>query len=273
MKSYSNKTASLIKNPIIVFCILTAIYLCVQIAYVTEAISVDLFYIDFLMLFCAQLIIALVAFYSVKKRLKSSRRNNCIAFLRGAFVYGSPIILFCLLFLIPTSKNVITEKQSVGTLLYQFLACLGIGITEELLFRVLLIEGLFDVMGENSRRDSDISNRTKTYSALLSSVVFGVWHITNIFLIEITLPDTLAQILYTFFIGILLSAIYLKTHSISAVVILHTMLDFAAINELQYSVVNRLTDLLSKGLPSPIAFALPYLPFAAIGIFILQRKK
>lgn len=99
------------------------------------------------------------------------------------------------------------------------LLCAGVGLYEEALFRVLLLGGLLSRHG--GTRNGVVA------SVLVSSVAFGAAHVAlSASLDPITLAQMLLKTAQAAFIGLLLGAVYVRTHSLLGVVALHALGDF-----------------------------------------------
>ncbi len=133
-------------------------------------------------------------------------------------------LLFCLLPLCVAVVNFPFSALASGSAsvthperipLFLFL-CLTIGVTEELLFRGLLHRALRDVF--KKKRFGDV------YAVLLSSAVFGLWHLVNL-LEGAGVGPTLMQVGYTFLLGAMFAVVYDRTENIWLSVLLHTLFD------------------------------------------------
>ena len=96
------------------------------------------------------------------------------------------------------------------------LSCALIGITEELLFRGLLHDSL---------KHAFMKYRCGYILAvLLSSAIFGLWHLVNLFF-GAGVGATLLQVGYTFLLGTMFAVTLDKTRNIWFCVFLHTLFD------------------------------------------------
>lgn len=96
----------------------------------------------------------------------------------------------------------------------------GIALVEEIVFRGVLLFLLVDIFK---------NNKLKYFlSALISSVVFALFHITNIFA-GMDIGSVLLQVLYTFLIGGMLSIVALKTKNIWMGVFIHAAFNFGGL--------------------------------------------
>ena len=93
------------------------------------------------------------------------------------------------------------------------------GFLEELLFRGLFLTSM---MRKSTGRDRIVT------ALLVSSVVFGLMHGTNI-LSGANVGSSILQVFGTFFVGIALGALYLRTGSLWPCMIVHTLFDIFAI--------------------------------------------
>ena len=97
---------------------------------------------------------------------------------------------------------------------------IGIAILEELIFRgvlMVLMEDLFK------------NHRHKYFlSALVCSLVFSLFHLTNLFM-GADIGGTLLQCVYTFLIGGMLSVTLIKTKNIWLCMLIHAIFDFGGL--------------------------------------------
>lgn len=98
------------------------------------------------------------------------------------------------------------------------LDCIAIGLLEELLFRGILQPLFLDLL----RKKSVI------LAVIACSAAFGAWHFVNL-LGGAGIGVTLMQVGYSFLIGAMLSAVYLRTGNIWTGVFLHAVFDFGGL--------------------------------------------
>ena len=98
------------------------------------------------------------------------------------------------------------------------------GITEEVAFRELPIS----YMARQWRDEKKIP-----LMVIIPGLAFGLTHITNIFGSKPT--DTLAQVVISIFFGVFFSAVYVRTGSIWAVLIGHTLHDLLVSSAVVYT--------------------------------------
>ncbi len=97
------------------------------------------------------------------------------------------------------------------------LECLAIGLFEELAFR-----GVILLMFAEKRRTT---RKGLLVSILLTSAVFGLVHLVNIF-VGAGIGAVLRQIGYSFLIGAMCSVVLLRTRNLWLCVLLHAIFDF-----------------------------------------------
>ena len=99
-----------------------------------------------------------------------------------------------------------------------FIYCILIGIAEELLCRGWLLTEFIERYGYDYKH--------VRLSVLLSAIVFGCMHITNVFYGQ-TLFETFTQIIQTLGIGFLLGTVFYRTRNIWSVIFIHAFYDFS----------------------------------------------
>lgn len=133
---------------------------------------------------------------------------------RRALAIGTPaiIVVFWILF-------VMLGKHTTHILELATVSGLGAGIFEEYLFRGLILGKLLKAFSGPSR------TKTIWYAVIVSSLLFGCAHATNI--AAQSIPDTIIQILNAAFMGGILAALYLRSGSIIVPMIFHSGWDFS----------------------------------------------
>lgn len=134
-----------------------------------------------------------------------------------AIKLGLPMLIISgisLLANIPISLDGLNIWNFVNLILF----CASIGLTEEFLCRGWVQNEFIERYGTTRKK--------VIVSIILSSLVFGVMHITNIFAGQ-TLFQTIMQIIQATALGALLGSVYYRSKNIWAVAFLHGFFDFA----------------------------------------------
>lgn len=97
---------------------------------------------------------------------------------------------------------------------------ISIALIEEIVFRGILLYLCLDYL-----RDSKLKY---FFAALISTAIFALFHITNLFT-GMGLLDVLLQVGYTFLIGGMFAVMMLKTNNVWLCVIVHTLFDFGGL--------------------------------------------
>lgn len=108
-----------------------------------------------------------------------------------------------------------------GDIILFVLVMLGIGFTEELVFRGIVANILKDKFSVHTDKGIFLV-------IVIQGVLFGACHMTNM-LSGIGLESALVQSIMASFLGMLLGAIYLRTNSLWFVMLLHAWNDFGAL--------------------------------------------
>lgn len=93
------------------------------------------------------------------------------------------------------------------------LAGLAPGLFEEVIFRGIIIDRLL------------ASGKGVWYSLIVSALLFALVHLTNI--VGMSLANVLVQVAYSLVIGLFLSAVYLASDDIAAVILAHASIDIS----------------------------------------------
>ena len=111
-----------------------------------------------------------------------------------------------------------TELVEPGYAIYVFLLeCISIGFFEEVIFRGVIMIVILQRVAS--------SRKGLLVAVILSSAVFGIMHLFNLFA-GASLGATMLQIGYSFLMGMMWAVIYLKTRNIWLSVLLHTIYNF-----------------------------------------------
>ena len=143
------------------------------------------------------------------------------------------------------------------------LVMLLIGILEEVLCRGVILNNMLNKWGH-----------TKTgiiKSVILSSLIFGLGHLVNLFWQPTLIIGTVTQVIYTFLIGILFASIYLRCKNIWAVVILHAIFDWLCMVSGIYHTASSSVVPVDNSIVSMLITSMLYIPFALLGFFLLRK--
>lgn len=97
---------------------------------------------------------------------------------------------------------------------------IGIALVEEIVFRGVLLFLLLDVFKKSKLK--------YFFSILISSGVFSLFHLTNLFA-NMDIGSVLLQMVYTFLVGAMLAIVTIKTKNIWMAVIIHAAFDFGGL--------------------------------------------
>lgn len=131
-------------------------------------------------------------------------------------------------------RAVLTESASRVFLF--LLECICIGFFEEIVFRGIFLILFLQLM--KKRQWSTLK------AILLSSFVFGLSHMINIFA-GVSIGDTILQMGYSFLLGMLWSVMFLKTRNIWLVMLLHATYNFFGMVMFQLGTVSGRFDVIT----------------------------
>ncbi|MBR5445150.1 MAG: CPBP family intramembrane metalloprotease [Clostridia bacterium] len=112
------------------------------------------------------------------------------------------------------------EWQTFPVILVGVLAMIGIGVREEVIFR--------GIIGNSLALKHGTDKKGLWFAVLVSSALFGIVHITNIFN-GVEVLGLIAQIIGAFAAGLLYTAIYLRGGNIWFLVLIHALTDAAGL--------------------------------------------
>lgn len=161
-------------------------------------------------------VITLIIMYAVWS--KSIFTLRCPGFFKGLISFGLLGLIGALGALV-FSYDTVDTTPTVAAVIACVLCNLAIAVSEEFLFRGLILHSALKVFTGKSNRI--------LLAILLSCGIFGVRHLINL----VTMPDavfgTLAQVVFTFMAGTYLCAVYLRTNNIWICVLIHFFEDFS----------------------------------------------
>ena len=163
-----------------------------------------------------------------------------------------------LLLLIPSALAVlagigILEKPDFHQLGWKILGNLMIGVLEEGALRGLVLVALVRAWGTTSAG--------LTRAVVVSSSVFGVLHLVNLF--NKPVIQTLLQVVFATFIGIGFAGVFLRTRALLALMLIHGLIDLAGALQQGSDKPGNVASALGA---CAVAF-----PFALVGVWLLRR--
>lgn len=163
----------------------------------------------------------LIFFYKVFDIKDFGLKNS--NFLKGLFIGGLMFldiinIMAGTLIQLSDYKVVMPSLYLISILIVEEIF---IGIFEEFLFRGIILNTLLIKMNSSTFI-------SKIAAIIISSVLFGIVHLLNLFDNPDLINDTIAQVFYSVFIGIFFGALYLRTKNIWVVVFYHIMYNSAS---------------------------------------------
>lgn len=109
--------------------------------------------------------------------------------------------------------------------------------------------------------------------AIMSSLIFGLWHLINLVDAPWLLVTTGAQVIYAFFIGVFFAAIYLRTKNLWVTIILHAIVDFTGCYGELFDESIRQNLVEDMALPSGVFLVCRLSIFLIIGLIYLRKVK
>lgn len=173
-----------------------------------------------------------------------------LTFSKQLVVVWFPVLVFLILLI----TTIISNKPRFNVVLLSLITVTFVGLVEELFFR-----GIFLMSSLQSK--TAITFKRILLMVLISSIIFGMTHAVNA--LHQSLLATIIQIISAAMLGILLSAIYLRTGSIFWPILIHALNDsLGFVANGQHAVVSHV---LSIGPIDWIALI--------IGLVLLRRSK
>lgn len=189
---------------------------------------------------------------------------GCRHFWKGLFTFGLLGVLGAAGAFV-FSREPIDLAPSVSTILGCVTLNLAIAVSEEFLFRGVILHAMLQAWNQKKNR--------VMLAVIASSAIFGIRHLLNLIATPSAILLTLAQVVFTFMAGIYLCAVFLRTRNIWVCVAIHFLEDIAV----------SIWEILSSGAAASasadgsigaalgmIALQIPYVVF---GILMLRDKK
>mgnify|MGYP001149486911 FL=1 len=142
----------------------------------------------------------------------------------------------------------ISINGSVPQLIYLAIAMLGVGFSEEILFRSFLMKA--------------VMHKNETAAVIISSVIFGCFHIMNLFG-DADLFQTILQIIYATAFGFMCAMFFYRTKNIIPCMICHSLTNLAYV----FMPENLSTSIQCIGCIAIIV------PSVFYGVYLLRTKK
>ena len=204
--------------------------------------------------------VAIVFFFGFSSTFKKGK------FFKG-LLYALPFILFqVILMTVLLSENFSnpeTRWKSTEIIIFEVFCIIGVGIREECIYRAT-IQNIVAKKHANSVKGIWIT-------VIVSSIIFGLCHVTNIFF-GVKPLAVLSQVISATCLGSLLSAVYLRSGSIWALIFIHTLTDLAG-----YSGTRFLANGSNVGTINTLSFSVSSLIFnllfIGLAIFLLRPSK
>lgn len=147
-------------------------------------------------------------------------------------------------------------------IVYGVFSVVGIGIREECFYRAT-IQNILAKKYANSVKGIWIT-------VIVSATIFGLTHISNIFFGMDPLA-VLNQVISAAFLGLLFGAVYLRSGSIWALILVHTLTDLAGLAGSTFMYISDIEDLNRISFSKEKIFI--WLIYAGIAVFLLRPSK
>lgn len=211
---------------------------------------------------CAGIIFSLGIIYLMGMNYIFKERSKGI--LKGLYIGGFLIIisLFTIIHNLESALNTkkVLQLLPLSQIIIFIITMIALGIAEEFIFRGIILNLFIDKF--------DKTKKGIYISIALSSIIFGVAHVTNVFY-GVSLESSLIQAAGASMLGALFAAIYLRSRNIWVVVIIHALNDFSAlIGSGLFGIGSIVTQVNSYGYIKLIGLIIYLIP-----ILILLRKK
>lgn len=230
-------------------------------AIMTRAVNTGKYGLSFIVEMFAALVVFIVMLLSKNQYVFTEKKQGFFK----SIILGLPLLIIAISVFIVNLPSIFDPALNASNLITLVLFCISIGLYEEFLCRGWLLNEFLEKYG--STRKQVIT------SIIISAIIFGVMHISNIWVGGQTVVETIMQIIQATAVGVLFGAVYYRSKNIWAVVFLHGFYDFAlflgTVNTLKecHTITETLT---ASTVIGTITLSVVYLLSAAI---ILRKSK
>lgn len=189
-------------------------------ALLTKNIIMSIKYGKYGLYYISELVVLLLSIVIVVVRKKFYIFKEKRLSFKNTIFMSLPILIISGLLLISNTVTLIGKDLNFINWFSLILYVIFIGLFEEIFFRGIILQELLD--------DFYHTKKEVIFSILLSAIIFGSLHLTNI-LVGQDLLTTIMQVIQTTAIGILLGTIYYLSKNIWALAFIHGFYDYAVL--------------------------------------------
>lgn len=194
------------------------------------------------------------------------------AFKRGNFLRGLicdlPLIALSAFYLINLFNqnlgNSEASWQSWYMIAFGVFGIIGVGIREECIFRGI-IQNIIAKKYANSYKGI-------WFTAIVGGLIFGLGHLQNLFA-GVDLLPVLVQVVTTSVSGICLSAVYLRSGSLLALIFIHSLTDLASLSKTVFFAGLSDVEAINQQLTMSWGAVITWVILIAVAIFLLRPSK
>lgn len=196
------------------------------------------------------------------KRFGIKKENFLKGLVTGGFLFF--VVIVNLIMTIQEAAEYPAVTPSLYLIFMVVIEQLFVGVFEEFLFRGLILNTLLEKMGSQ--------RKGRILSIILSSVLFGLVHLLNLFENPNMINATISQVFYSAFIGIFLGALYVRAGNIWVVVVYHAMVNLAGeLPVIFYDLpAGTMAD---ETLNNVMVSILTNVVFVLVGLFLVRKRK
>ena len=212
-------------------------------------------------------LILIIVLFGQKDKLRSTVKSFGKGLIAGGVMAGTAVVMLVINTVRGITEVGIPKMGIMNSLLYVLILLLTGGVSEELMYRGVIMNFVRENMGE--------SKKSMITSMIISSFLFGAVHLIN--LMGMGTDDvvgTLCQVGYSMSLGFMLAAVYARSHNIWANILIHFIYDlslmiYSGIFKNETVTVSSLAGEHSIVLISAAIFAAGI----AVSMFLLRKKK
>ena len=180
-----------------------------------NSIPFSLFIDNEIILLVINLVIKVISIIYIVRYIKKENLNTIkTKKIDKSSIKLTPLLLLCFsnFFVVWIANSKVKTNVDIFSIISGLVIATLVGIVEELLFRNQILEEL-------------LKKQTKFKALLYSALIFGGVHLLNISSIS-SIPTVLAQVVYTFVLGLCLGYIYINSKNIILPIIFHALFNF-----------------------------------------------
>lgn len=220
------------------------------------------YYYGFVIKYAITLFLSIGITMAIYKKIPFSLKNK--NYFKGLFTFGL-LGLICAFIAFVCSMSGFDRQTNFNEVFSFILYILFVALSEEYLFRVLILGILLDKYGNDKK--------SALICVLISSIIFGLRHYINLITMPNTIISTTGQVLFTFMAGFYLACVYIRTKNIYIGLTIHFLEDIFTMCWLLFSIEAFNNQNVDGSLLNISLLVLVHTIYVLSGIFMINDKR